>query len=327
MTVVAPKFEDMRGVYLDEWRKLTIPEDQRTKVEGVAKQIVSHKPLLKEIEQAANGVPWYFVGGIWYRESTFNETTWLGNGDPINKVSTHVPAGYGPFKSFKEGAVKALEIKGYVGATDWSFARQAYRLETYNGWGPRVKREKLSGYVYACSNLYTGGMYVADGPDGWRDDKFDQRPGVLTLYKQLLLMGAITLDLGTPEVRLEPDDELAHGTIWLQWALNRLGAKPTLDMDGDLGPATMKMVKQFQEENGLNPTGLPDEKTYNEVQLHLDRKDLVKTDVALPDHVPPELLEGWGQQAGTPSRPAAPDRPLSVLEQIAGTFSRLFGHG
>lgn len=48
----------------------------------------------------------------------------------------------------------------------------------------------------------------------------------------------------------------AHSAAWLQQALNALGAKPQLVVDGDYGPATRAAVKLFQSQNGLAADGL-----------------------------------------------------------------------
>jgi peptidoglycan hydrolase-like protein with peptidoglycan-binding domain len=52
--------------------------------------------------------------------------------------------------------------------------------------------------------------------------------------------------------------EPAHGTLWVQQSLNKLGADPRLDEDGEIGPFTMAAVSQFQRENGLGVTGFAD---------------------------------------------------------------------
>ena len=47
----------------------------------------------------------------------------------------------------------------------------------------------------------------------------------------------------------------AHGTIWVQQSLNKLGAEPLLIVDGSFGLATVAAVKAFQQANGLNADG------------------------------------------------------------------------
>jgi hypothetical protein len=70
-----------------------------------------------------------------------------------------------------------------------------------------------------------------------------------------LVQTAVTGSESSGGLVSDADDELSHGTIWLQWALNRLGATPELEEDGTIGPQTRAMVKRFQQENNLPQTG------------------------------------------------------------------------
>jgi putative chitinase len=50
-------------------------------------------------------------------------------------------------------------------------------------------------------------------------------------------------------------DPIPHGTVWLQQALNTLGADPHLVSDGSYGPQTVAAVKAFQASHGLEVDG------------------------------------------------------------------------
>ena len=50
----------------------------------------------------------------------------------------------------------------------------------------------------------------------------------------------------------------AHDILWVQQSLNTLGASPPLAEDGLNGPLTMAAVLQFQQTNGLSPSGSTD---------------------------------------------------------------------
>jgi GH24 family phage-related lysozyme (muramidase) len=67
----------------------------------------------------------------------------------------------------------------------------------------------------------------------------------------------------------EPASAPIRGTLWVQQALNQLGATPRLDEDGDFGAKTRAMVRRFQSENGLPPSGLADRATIGEIERHL----------------------------------------------------------
>jgi putative chitinase len=47
----------------------------------------------------------------------------------------------------------------------------------------------------------------------------------------------------------------AHGTVWVQQSLNKLGAEPPLIVDGSFGFATAAAVKAFQQTKGLDVDG------------------------------------------------------------------------
>lgn len=60
-------------------------------------------------------------------------------------------------------------------------------------------------------------------------------------------------------------------TIWLQQALNDLGATPPLRVDGRFGPATELAVKAFQHKNGLEVDGIPGPVTKATIKLRLSQ--------------------------------------------------------
>ena len=58
---------------------------------------------------------------------------------------------------------------------------------------------------------------------------------------------------------------------WLQTALNLLGTKPPLDVDGEYGPLTTEAVLQFQKVHGLVVDGWAGDDTHSAVQLALSK--------------------------------------------------------
>lgn len=73
----------------------------------------------------------------------------------------------------------------------------------------------------------------------------------------------------SPVVPSPSSDIMARGVLWIQHALNTLGADPKLIEDGKSGKATMGMLSAFQRENGLTDTGLADAATIAELEKHL----------------------------------------------------------
>lgn len=121
------------------------------------------KSRYKEIENAT-GVPWPVIAVIHEREASQNFFANLAQGDPFDKVSTHVPKGRGPFPSFKAAAIDALTSCPPYAAKwkDWSVGGALTLLEQYNGIG-YYRRGLPSPYVWAGTDQYVSGKYIADG--------------------------------------------------------------------------------------------------------------------------------------------------------------------
>lgn len=131
--------------------------------EKVAERIKANKTIYQDVEKRT-GVPWWFVGITHYRESNLNLNTQLGQGDPLHSVSVHVPRGRGPFKTFEDGAYDALVNCAPKAANnkDWSIGGALTMFEKYNGLG-YANKGLPSPYVWAGTDQYTSGKYVADG--------------------------------------------------------------------------------------------------------------------------------------------------------------------
>lgn len=145
------------------WQKVRIPADKGPAFALVANRIKANKAIYEEIEKETN-VPWWFIGMVHYRESNLNMNTNIANGQPWNKKTTIVPKGRGPFGSFKEAAVDALvNCAPYAAKNkDWSAAGALTKFEEYNGLG-YANKGLPSPYVWAGTDQYVKGKYVADG--------------------------------------------------------------------------------------------------------------------------------------------------------------------
>ncbi len=111
------------------------------------------------------GIPWFFIAVVHSLECGSNFTLHLHNGDPLGARTTHVPkgrpvAGDPPF-TWEQSAEDALRMKGYVDQPDWSLAAMLFRWETFNGMGYRL-RGLASPYLWSFSNIYKGGLFIAD---------------------------------------------------------------------------------------------------------------------------------------------------------------------
>jgi len=130
---------------------------------GVATQLVAAKAHYQTVEKTT-GVPWWFIAVVHEREASQNWNTQLGQGDPLNHVSVHVPAGRGPFETWEEGAIDALVHCAPFAArnTDWTSGGSLTMLEQYNGIG-YAARGAPSPYIWAGTNQYISGKFVRDG--------------------------------------------------------------------------------------------------------------------------------------------------------------------
>ena len=145
------------------WDKCHIPAENGPRFKSVADRINLYKARYQAVEKTT-GVPWWFIGVAHYRESNLDFNTYLGNGQALNKKTTIVPKGRGPFATWEEGAVDALvNCAPYAAKNkDWSIGPALEMLEKYNGLGYAGKGLP-SPYVWAGTDQYTSGKYIADG--------------------------------------------------------------------------------------------------------------------------------------------------------------------
>lgn len=146
----------------ERWDNCRIYAEKGPLFEKASQRIKAGEERYKAVEKLT-GVPWWFVGVVHLRESNLNWQRSLAQGDPWNKKSTHAPVGRGPFKSWEEAAVDALtKCPPYAAKnTDWSVGGSLAMLEKYNGLG-YSKKGIPSPYLWAGTNQYTKGKYVAD---------------------------------------------------------------------------------------------------------------------------------------------------------------------
>lgn len=113
---------------------------------------------------AKTGVPWFIIAVIHERESSQNWSKSIAQGDPWNAVSTHVPRGRGPFRSWEEAAIDALANCAPYAArwSDWSAGGALTLLERYNGIG-YANKGLPSPYIWSGTDQYVRGKYIGDG--------------------------------------------------------------------------------------------------------------------------------------------------------------------
>jgi lysozyme family protein len=147
---------------------------------AVAKRLLVNRDRFLAM-QAMSGVPALWVMPVFEREEpSFN--TYLGNGDPLNRPTRHVPRGRGPFSSWETGATDALTLDHVNEPADWTGPWACWQWEKWNGFGPR-RHGRPSGYLWAGTTIYQGGKYVADGI--WSRGTWDTQLGCVELGRAI----------------------------------------------------------------------------------------------------------------------------------------------
>ena len=192
MSLPIPTYRSMWPIYARYWDTMHLTQENAPKVIAACKKIVSRKDVYKLAEKST-GVPWPMIGCLHMRESSANFSTQLAQGDPLNRVSIHVPKGRGPFTTWEAGAYDALVVlKGYNRIIDWCLEKILYYCEAYNGWGYwRYHNMMPSPYVWGASTIQRPGKYIADGQ--WSSTAWDTQIGCAIMLRVIAQMEKLTL--------------------------------------------------------------------------------------------------------------------------------------
>jgi len=133
------------------------------------------------------GVPWFVIAVIHEREASQSWRANLSQGDPWDRISIHVPRGEGPFRSWDEAAIHALtkDAPHAMSWKDWSSGGTMTLFEEFNGLGYAM-HGKPSPYVWASTNQYQKGKYIADGH--YDPDAIDHQLGCAALLMRMALI-------------------------------------------------------------------------------------------------------------------------------------------
>jgi lysozyme family protein len=150
---------------VDNFPKASLDENRISEVMDVCKKYLANKDAYLSVSKATS-VPSELVFALHYRESSLRFNGVLHNGENIigtGRLTKLVPKGRGPFSSWEEAAVDALEMKRKIFPQVWNFESMCDFAERYNGLGYR-NRGELSPYVWAGTNKHDEtGKYISDG--------------------------------------------------------------------------------------------------------------------------------------------------------------------
>ena len=129
------------------------------------------------------GVPAQLIAAIHWRESGANFNTYLHNGATLGSP-IYTVLGERLYSSWEESALDALTNFAYPKYIDKNDIQTYYDFaERYNGMGYSVYHDMESPYVWAGTDRYTCGKYVADGT--FDPNAVDRQVGVAVLLDTL----------------------------------------------------------------------------------------------------------------------------------------------
>jgi lysozyme family protein len=167
----------------EQWDAMQINTNRITEFNRIAKYAFTNRQQYLIIEENT-GVPWAMIACIHKRESDAQDhagnplfTSYLGNGQPLSKRTTIEPIGRGPFESFEEGAIDALDYDHLSrvieqGADAWRLEKQLFYMWALNGFG---HPDLPSPYLWGGTNIQKPGKYTSD--HHWDPDFVDPQPG------------------------------------------------------------------------------------------------------------------------------------------------------
>lgn len=182
------------------WNIAKILPSRLIEVDSVAKRLcaVEAKARYQEIEKTT-GVPWFVIAVIHERESSQDFTRQLGQGDPLDQVSRHVPRGMGPYynhptdpplqDAFYRCAVDTLENTPPYAARwkDWSAGGTLTLLITYNGTGYWFyHNHEPSPYDWGATDQEVRGKYTSDG--NFDATEMDTQIGCAAMLKRMIVI-------------------------------------------------------------------------------------------------------------------------------------------
>ena len=170
------------------WKAMHVKAELSYTFDGVAERLCRGYAVSRyENVSKQTSVPWWVIAVIHEREASQSWQANLAQGDPWNERSIHDPRGQGPFKSWEDAAVFALErSRPYASHwSDWTPGGTATLLEQYNGLG-YANQGVPSPYCWAGSDQYHRGKYIAD--HHFDPNAIDHQLGCMPLISRMMLV-------------------------------------------------------------------------------------------------------------------------------------------
>lgn len=283
-------FTQLESEYAGYLAHVSVTSSKTGEIDAAAKKIL--RPENINVYMAAvegTEIPPAFIGSLELRESNCNPALALGQGDPWNRVSTHVPRGHGPFKSRLDAMKYYIHYDGLDdNSHPWSMEYACWRGERWNGFGPRA-HGRATGYLWAGTSIYdrphgSGGKYVADGV--WSASTYDVQLGIVPVLLRIaqlrpdLAIGTSMPHIEAPSIVPAPaplPTGLGVGLIdmndldsvkALETRLNASGVlKAPIAVNGSYDRETAAAVRTYQTAKGLLVDGLAGPQTLDSLGL------------------------------------------------------------
>lgn len=206
----------LKQLNLERWHRCEITPKRMGEVMAVAKrlcapdvkvrfQYVSDRLAeLAETDHSIFPVPWWFTAIVSEREygpDRHGNMRWdrqLGQGDPLNQVSRHVPRGMGPYldhpsdtpghDAWTRCCVDVLVNSAPRAAkwSDWSIGGALTLFILYNGTGYEDYHHMPSPYDWGATNIQQRGKYTGDGH--FEQGIWDTQLGCAAMLKGMMLV-------------------------------------------------------------------------------------------------------------------------------------------
>lgn len=186
----------LRQEYQQRFDAAKVPAARQDVVAQSVRKILGNRARYERITRSMT-MPWYFLAIIHGLEADFRFDSHLHNGDPLTARTVHVPAGRpaagkAPF-TWEESAMDAIAVNRYDKWNDWSVAGMLVAWERYNGLGYR-QHGIHSPYVWACTDQYAKGRYIADGK--YDANAESRQCGAVAMLKGLIATGSVSPPAG-----------------------------------------------------------------------------------------------------------------------------------
>ena len=175
------------------WDSVEIKGSQVFRIDKRIAQYVENKDRYVAIEKMrVGGVPSAVIFTLHGRESTWSFKKHLHEGSPLTDRTKWVPKGRpkappsnGSVYTFEESAEDVLYKLKDLESVDWTKCDDSlFTIEKYNGLGYlKYHKDVLSPYLWAGTNHYTSGKYVADGK--WSQTAVDKQLGTCAILKRM----------------------------------------------------------------------------------------------------------------------------------------------